>query len=81
MKQWLSIERACGNRISKSKQDLLAEFLGRLQLTANELRSKAQQSEVSALERAELLRDAKEWEDRKMKICKTEHYRKNLSFS
>jgi hypothetical protein len=79
MKQWLSIERACGNRISK--QDLLAEFLGRLQLTANELRNKAQQSEVSALERAELLRDAKEWEDRKMKTCKTEHYRKNLSFS
>ena len=35
MKQWLSIERACGHTISK--QDLLAEFLGRLQLTANEL--------------------------------------------
>ena len=38
-------------------------------------------ADVPALERAELLRDAKEWEDRKMKICKTEHYRKNLSFS
>ena len=74
MKQRLSIERACGNRISK--QDLLAELLGRLQLTANELRNKVQHSDVSALERAELLRDAKEREDRKMNISKTEHYRK-----
>ena len=40
MKQWLTIERACGNRISK--QDLLADFLGRLQLKANELTNKAQ---------------------------------------
>ena len=48
MKQWLSIERACGNRISK--QDFLAEFLGRLQLAANELRNKAQIAETTALE-------------------------------
>ena len=41
MKQWLSIERACGNRISK--QDFLAEFLGRLQLAA-------QIAETTALE-------------------------------
>ena len=48
MKQWLSIERACGDRISK--QDFLAEFLGRLQLAANELRNKAQIAETTALE-------------------------------
>ena len=38
MKQWLSIERACGHTISK--QDLLAEFLGRLQLKPMSLETK-----------------------------------------
>ena len=74
MKQWLSIEGACGHTISK--QDLLAEFLGRLQLTANELRSKAQVVELSALERAELLADAKEREERKEKTCKSDTYKR-----
>ena len=74
MKQWLSIERACGHTISK--QDLLAEFLGRLQLTANELRNQAQLSDISALHRAELLADAKEREVRKDTILKSDGYKK-----
>ena len=76
MKQWLSIERACGHTIAK--QDLLAEYLGRLQLTANELRNKAQLSDVSALDRAELLADAKERERRKDTILKSDSYKRKI---
>ena len=74
MKQWLSIERACGHTIAK--QDLLAEYLGRLQLTANELRNNAQVPEIPALKRAELLADAKEREVRKEKLCNSDPYRR-----
>ena len=74
MKQWLSIERACGHTIAK--QDLLAEYLGRLQLTANELRNNAQVPEIPALKRAELLADAKEREVRKEKLCNSDSYRR-----
>jgi hypothetical protein len=35
-----------------SKQDLAAEYLGRLQLTANELRNKAHADDITALQRA-----------------------------
>ena len=79
MKQWLSIERACGHTISK--QDLLAEFLGRLQLTANELRNQAQLSDISAIERAELLADAKEREVRKSTILISDGYKKKIRLS
>ena len=74
MKQWLSIERACGHTIAR--HDLLAEFLGMLQLTANELRNKSQVLEMFALQRAELLADAKEREVRKEKVCKSETYKR-----
>ena len=74
MKQWLSIERACGHTIAK--QDLLAEYLGRLQLTANELRNNAQVPGIPALKRAELLADAKDREVRKEKLCNSDPYRR-----
>jgi hypothetical protein len=66
MKQWLSLERACGNTISK--QDLMAEYMARLQATANELRNKASAKDITALQRAELLRDSTDREERKTKL-------------
>ena len=42
VKTWLGLDRACGHTISK--QDVLVEYLGRLQLTANEFRNKANAS-------------------------------------
>ena len=74
MKQWLSLERACDNTISK--QDLMAEFMARLQLTANELRNKASSQDITALQRAELLRDSTEREERKKKLLEVYGYRK-----
>ena len=74
MKQWLSLERACGNTISK--QDLMAEYMGRLQLTANELRNKASAKDITALQRAELLKDRSDREERKTKLIETHGYRK-----
>ena len=67
MKQWLSLERACGNTISK--QDLMAEYMARLQLTANELRNKASNKDITALQRAELLKDSTERERRGRLSC------------
>ena len=54
----------------------MLSFLVGLQLTANELRNKSQVPEMSALQRAELLADAKEREVRKEKVCKSETYRR-----
>ena len=56
MKLWLSIERACGHCISK--QDLLSEFLARLQSSANALIKRAEDSDRSKLQKAELLVEA-----------------------
>ena len=77
MKQWLSLERACGNTISK--QDLMAEYMARLQLTANELRNKASAKDITALQRAELLKDSSEREERKTKLLENHGYRKTIS--
>ena len=78
MKQWLSLERACGNTISK--QDLMAEYMARLQLTTNELRNKASAQDITALQRAELLRDNTDREERKTKLLEKYGYRKTNSF-
>ena len=80
MKQWLSLERACGNTISK--QDLMAEYMARLQLTANELRNKASNKDITALQRAELLKDSteREREERKTKLLENLGYRKITAF-
>ena len=78
MKQWLSLERACGNTISK--QDLMAEYMARLQATANELRNKASAKDITALQRAELLRDSTDREERKTKLLENYGYRKTNSF-
>ena len=78
IKQWLSLERACGNTISK--QDLMAEYMARLQLTANELKNKAANKDITALQRAELLKDSTEREERKTKLLENHAYRKVTAF-
>ena len=78
IKQWLSLERACGNTISK--QDLMAEYLARLQLTANELRNKAANKDITALQKAELIKDSTEREERKTKLLENNAYRKVTAF-
>ena len=77
MKTWLSLERACGHTISK--QDVLAEYLGRLQLTANELRNQANAEDITALRRGELLREASDREARKSSILAKDSYRKTTA--
>ena len=74
MKQWLSIERACGHTLSK--QDLLDEYLARLQSSANRLVSRAQDPSLSKLQKAELLAEAGARTERKFKINKSQAYRK-----
>ena len=77
VKTWLRLERACGHTISK--QCLLAEYLGRLQLTANELRSKASADGIIALQRAELLKESSNREARKAALMATQAYRKSTA--
>ena len=58
----------------------MAEYMARLQLTANELRNKASAQDITALQRAELLRDSTDREERKTKLLENYGYRKTNSF-
>ena len=75
MKQWLSMERACGHRISKT--DLLSEFMSHLQKRAIDLRKESEDPSISALTKAQLVSSAKERELRKEKLLKSLNYRKS----
>ena len=77
MKTWLSLERACGHTICK--QDLLAEYLGRLQLTANEFRNKASAADITALQKNDLLKEISDREARKSTIMATQVCRKSTA--
>ena len=74
IKHWLSVERACGHTITP--QDLLTEFMARLQLSANRLREEAQKPGVTQLKKAELMLEAKERQVRKEKLQNSASYRK-----
>lgn len=75
LKQWLSIERACGHRISKV--DPLAEFLSHLQKKAIDLRKQAEDPNISPFIKAQPLSSAVEREHRKEKLLKSQNYRKS----
>ena len=74
MKTWLSMERSCGHTISK--QDLLDEYLARLQSTSDKLAQAAEDPKLSQLQKAELLLDSKERSEKKAKLLKSHNYRK-----
>ena len=57
----------------------MAEHMGRLQLTANEFRNKASAKDITALQRAELLKESSDREERKSKIIENQPYRKTNS--
>ena len=76
MKQWLSIERACGHSISKA--DLAAEYLARLQLSAEKLKEQAEHSKaLTPLQKGELIHEASERLQRKSKLLGKLNYKKS----
>ena len=74
MKTWLSMERACGHTISK--QDLLDEYLARLQASSDKLAKEAEDPLLSKLEKAELLLGSKERSEKKTKLLRSQSYKK-----
>ena len=77
MRQWLSVERACGHSIAKA--DLAAEYLARLQLSAEKLKEEAEHSKaLTPLQKGELLHEASERLQRKSKLLEKPGYKKSF---
>ena len=76
MKAWLSLERSFGHRIGKA--DLSAEYLSRLQLEANKLRSASEASDISGLKKQDLLLEAQKMETKKQMVLKSRNHLKKL---
>ena len=76
LRQWLSIERACGHYIAKA--DLLAEFMARLQSSANALTLRAEDPDLSKLEKGDLLLEAQTRSARKGRLNQSQAYRKTM---
>ena len=76
LRQWLSLERACGHTMAKS--DLVAEFILRLRASAAGLRMTARdKTELSPLQAQELLQQASDREARAEKLSASPVYRKS----
>ena len=76
MRQWLSVERACGHTIAKA--DLAAEYLARLQLSAEKLKEEAEHSKaLTPLQKGELLHEASERLQGKSKLLEQPGYKKS----
>ena len=76
-KTWLSLERASSHTITKT--DVLAEFLCRLRQSAKKLQDEAVKPGLSALQKQELLQEAKVREERAQKLVETKTYKRSFT--